>query len=70
MKTSTLISMTLFILGVLIFLIQLWFESWSSEMFSKIMITDIVLFGVSLVVVFLIKENKESQDLHKGDRLD
>jgi hypothetical protein len=39
-------------------------------MFSKIMITDMVLFGVSLVVVFLIKENKDSQDLHKGDRLD
>ncbi|MDR3425121.1 MAG: hypothetical protein P4M13_08665 [Alphaproteobacteria bacterium] len=70
MKKSTLVCLGFFILGVALFLIQLWFEAWDSITFSKIMITDGVLFIASCVIVFLIKENQEAKKIHKDGGLD
>ncbi len=70
MKTSTRISLSLFILGVALFLIQLWFQSWSPEMFSKLIVTVFALFVASYVVAFVIKEGKATDKLNKKSELD
>ena len=70
MKLATLISLLLFLSGAALFLIQLWFQPWGGELFSKLLLTNGILFGISLVAAFLIKENKASQKLNDDGGLD
>ena len=70
MKASTLICFLLFLAGVALFLLQLWFQPWGAEIFFKMIVTDGVLFGVSLVAAFLIGEGKASKKLNGGNELD
>ncbi len=70
MKPSTLICFALFLAGVIISLAQLWFFIWPVDLFFKIIVTNGALFVVSLVFVFLIKENKQTEKIHKGSGLD
>ena len=70
MKTSSAICFLLFLAGVVVFLVQLWFQPWSADLFVKILITDGVLFIVAFVVNFLIRENKQSEKINNGSGLD
>ena len=70
MKPVTLVCFLLFLSGVALFLVQLWFMPWGSELFFKLIVTNGLLFGVSLVAVFLIKENKASGKLDNAGGLD
>lgn len=70
MKLPTLVSFGFFLIGMLVFLAQLWFQVFSPEMLVKIMITDGAFFVISIVVAFLIKENRETDKINKGSGLD
>lgn len=67
MKALTIFCFILFLAGVAAFLGQMWFSLWSSGIFLKIIITDVALFAIAFVLAFLIKENKESKNIHNGD---
>jgi len=58
-----------FLLGALMFLVQLWTDCWSAEFFVKLMITDGVLTVVLAIVAFLVKEKQDNDKLSKGDDL-
>ncbi len=70
MKTGIIISTTLFVTGVLLSLIQLWFAPWSRELFDKMIFTIAGLFVITLVVSFVYKEYKENKKLKDGGDLD
>ena len=70
MKLSTVLCFLLFVGGVIVSLIQLWFQFWNADMFLKIIMTDGALLVVSFVLAFLIKENKESAKIRSGNSLD
>jgi hypothetical protein len=71
MKFSTVLPFLLFLSGIVIFLIQLWFQVWGPELFIKIMITNGAFFIISLVLSFLIKEKRASDRMNKsGSGLD
>ncbi|MEJ0062446.1 MAG: hypothetical protein WDO70_04395 [Alphaproteobacteria bacterium] len=52
------------LLGVLLYLIQLWFQVWSHEIFSKIMVTDIAVFIIVYAFSFFIKEDKATDKIN------
>lgn len=64
MKTGMKIALGLFVLGVAVLLVQLWFTVWSAEVFIKLMITLGALLAVALVVTFV---NNEARDLNRLD---
>ncbi|MES2353009.1 MAG: hypothetical protein V4568_01200 [Pseudomonadota bacterium] len=70
MKLSVVISLALFLLGVLLFLIQMWFTPWSTELFIKLLVTVGAALVIVLVFSFVNKEYRESKNLKKGARLD
>ena len=69
MNTTTKISFALFLVGVGLFLAQIWFSILSAELFLKLLITDGLLFGVSLIYAFLIREKTDSDKINKGSGL-
>jgi uncharacterized membrane-anchored protein YitT (DUF2179 family) len=70
MKTGIIISTALFVIGVLLSLIQLWFSPWDRILFDKIIFSIGGLFIVTLVVSFVYKEYKENKKLKDGGDLD
>jgi hypothetical protein len=70
MKKSTKIGAVLFVCGVLVGLLQLWFSPWSSALFIKIEMTLGALLVVVLVLAFLRNESNESKSLRSGERSD
>jgi len=70
MKQPNLACFLLFLAGVVLGLAQLWLKLWDPQTFCKIIITDGALFAVSLVWVFLVRDNKESAKINKGNSLD
>ena len=69
MRLGAKISTGLFVLGGVIFLLQLWFSLWSAAMFAKILITIAVLLILSLVLTFLFKEAEDSARLKNDNDL-
>ena len=70
MKTATVVCLALFVSAVAMFLLQLWLQCWSPEMFSKLFVTDVVLFAASYVIAFVIKEGKDTAKINKKNELD
>ncbi len=69
-KHLTLISFGLFLLGVCLFLAQMWFHPWSADLFVKLVITDGALFVIVFVLNFIIRENKTSKKINEDGALD
>lgn len=67
MKYGAIVSALLFIVGVLIMLLQLWFSPWSQQVLMKIMITVAAFFVISIVVTFVNKEIKDTRRLKGSD---
>jgi hypothetical protein len=70
MKTAIGLGALLFIIGVLLALIQLWFSTWSPELFIKL---EMTLGGLFLIVVgasYVVSEYQEDKTTRSGDRLD
>jgi hypothetical protein len=66
MRKTTIICFALFLLGVLLGLLQLWFQPFSAEMFFKVIVTDGALLAICFIWGFLVKENKESRKIGGG----
>ena len=69
MKPGVLISSLLFVAGIAVMLLQLWFSLWDAELFMKIMITLVALFIVSLVLSFVFKEMADTHQLKNSKDL-
>ena len=70
MNKSTLVSFALFLFGVLLALLQLWFELFRPDICAKILFTDAALFAVSFVWAFLLRESKTSDKINGNSGLD
>ncbi len=70
MKNIIFTGTAFFVLGIVLGLIQLWFEPWSIALFVKLEITLGALFIINLVVAFNRKEYKEYKRQQDGDKLD
>jgi uncharacterized transporter YbjL len=69
-KTSTTICAILFVIGVMLGLIQLWFGPWSPQLFIKLEMTVAALLVVVLVLAFVMNESKASKSLRSGEHKD
>ncbi len=63
MKTGSIICLALFILGSLLSLAQLWFEPLTAEVFTKLIVTLVILFVVVLGVTLVRNEYIENQKM-------
>ena len=63
-------AIALFVVGVLLGLLQLWFSPWSGEVFVKIELTLAAMLLVLLVVWFAAKESAETRKNERGDDVD
>lgn len=70
MKKIIFTGTTFFILGVVLGLIQLWFEPWDIALFTKLEITLGAFFLINLAIGFTRKEYKDYQRQQDGDKLD
>lgn len=60
----------LFVVGILLALLQLWFVPWSPEFFIKMEMTVGAFLLVVIVVYFVVREYREDKTTRNGDRLD
>jgi hypothetical protein len=65
-KPLPLICFGLFVGGVALWLIEMWFSPWSPDLFAKLFITDAAVFGVLLVLTYFLKEARESKKSKNG----
>ncbi len=70
MKPLIIFCFLLFLLGVLAFLAQMWFDVWSADTFIKLLITDGALLAIVGVYAFLVSENRQTDKVNSGDKLD
>jgi hypothetical protein len=70
MKNITFTGITFFVLGIVLGLIQLWFEPWNIVLFIKLEITLGTLFLINLAIGFTRKEYKDYKRQQDGDKLD
>jgi hypothetical protein len=70
MKASLAIGATLFVIGVLAAIAQLWFEPWDAETFIKLEMTIGGLVVIVIVVWFAVRESRDYKAIRSGDRLD
>jgi hypothetical protein len=70
MNLSLAAGTTLFVIGVLVGIAQLWFSPWSSETFVKIELTLGGLLGIVVVAWYVVKEYREDKATRSGNRLD
>ena len=70
MKSLAILSFFLFVLGVLLFLVQMWFNLMSADTFMKVSITNAALFVITFALNFMIKENKQTSKINEGKDLD
>ena len=70
MKTGSLICLALFILGSLLSLAQLWFEPLTAEVFTKLIVTLVILFVVVLGVTLVRNEYIENKKMKDSGHID
>ena len=73
MKNVVVTGSAFLILGIVLGIVQLWFEPWGLALFIKLELTLAALFLISLVVMvigFARKEHKDFRHQQNGDRLD
>ena len=69
MKIGIWISLCLFVIGVVVALIQLWFSPWESQLFIKFEMTIGAFLVIALVVIFVIREYNENKKNRSGKDL-
>ncbi|MGB4072189.1 hypothetical protein [Pseudomonas sp.] len=70
MKTGSIICLALFILGSLLSLAQLWFEPLTAEVFTKLIVTLVILFVVVLGVTLVRNEYIENKKMKDSGHID
>jgi len=70
MKTGSIVCMILFVLGVGLSLLQLWFSPFETIMFWKLLLTLAAFFVVTLAVTLVIKEYLSEKDMKQKGFID
>ena len=70
MRLAAILCSVLFVVGALLFLVQLWFEPMAAEVFIKILITLGVAFVVVLGASLARKEYIENKKMKDSGYLD
>ncbi len=70
MKYGSIVCTVLFVLGVLISLVQLWFSPFETAVFIKLIITIIAFFVVSLGIALVFKEYRSEKEMKKNGYID
>ncbi len=70
MKTGSIICLALFVVTALLVLMQMWFTPLSAEVFTKIVITLVVLFVVALGITLVKKEYVEEKEMKDSGYID
>ena len=70
MSLAAILAFGLFILGVAGGLAQLWLQVWSTDVFTKLAITDGALIVVALAWHFVAAERRAGDRLSRDKRLD
>jgi hypothetical protein len=69
-KGALIAGTALFVVGVVVFMAQLWFTPWSAETFFKVEMTLGGLLVIVVVVWFMVNEYRQDRQTRSGDRLD
>lgn len=70
MKTGSIICLALFVLGSLLSLAQLWFEPLTAEVFTKLIVTLVILFVVVLGITLVRNEYIEQKKMKDSGYID
>ena len=70
MKYGSIVCTILFVLGVVLSLVQLWFGLFDSAVFAKAIITISAFFVVSLVVTLVLREYVSDKEMKKKGYID
>jgi len=70
MKTGSIICLALFVITALLILMQMWFTPLGAEIFTKIVITLVVLFVVALGITLVKKEYVEEKEMKDSGYID
>ncbi len=70
MRPSTALCFGLFLVGVILALVELWFPMPQPELFAKLIITDGIFFAVAFVWAFLVREGKATDRVNNQRGLD
>ena len=70
MKYGSIVCTALFVLGVVISLLQMWFSIMSAELYFKSIITISAFFVVSLAITLVCKEYLSEKEMKKKGYID
>ncbi len=70
MKTGSIVCLVLFVATALLVLMQMWFTPLGAEVFTKTVITLIVLFVVALGITLVKKEYVEDKEMKDSGYID
>ena len=70
MRTGSIICLALFVLGSLLSLAQLWFEPLTAEVFTKLIVTLVILFVVVLGITLVRNEYIEQKKMKDSGYID
>jgi len=70
MKYGSIVCTALFVLGVVISLLQMWFSIMSAELYFKSIITISAFFVVSLAITLVSKEYLSEKEMKKKGYID
>lgn len=70
MKSGIGVATSLFVAGMVVGLLQLWFSPFSTAVFVKLELTLGALLAIALVISFVRRERRASAENRDGGRLD
>ncbi len=70
MKYGSIVCTALFVLGVAISVVQLWFDLFEPELFYKLLITIGAFFVVALGITLVFKEYLSEKEMKEKDFID
>lgn len=70
MKYGSIICTALFVLGVALSLVQLWFAPLSAELFFKLIVTIGAFFVVALGITLVLREYVSDKEMKKKGYID
>lgn len=70
MKYGSIVCTVLFVLGVILSIVQMWFSPLSSEIYWKTIITLGAFFIIALVITLVFKEYLSEKEMKKKGFID
>lgn len=70
MRIGSLLALLLFISGIVLIIVQMWFSIFERVLFLKIFVTLALLFVIVLSVTLVIRDYFEERDMRDSGHLD